>query len=102
MTNFTERDSTIRDLTIRAATPDDAVAISALIAPLLPLLTIEPDGAGAEKFIATMQAPAIARVLSDDRYDYLLGHVGDQLVGVAGQGLRQAVMACAPRARPAG
>lgn len=77
MTNLT-----IPDLTIRAATPNDAAAISALIAPLLPLLTMEPDGAGAEKFIATMQAPAIARVLADARYDYLLGHVNGELAGV--------------------
>ncbi len=69
-------------LTIRRARVDDAAAISALIVPLLPLLTLEPSGAGAEKFIGTMQAPAIARVLADERYDYLVGHMEDELAGV--------------------
>ena len=69
-------------LTIRQARPVDAAAISALIVPLLPLLTLEPGGAGAEKFIDTMQPPAIGRVLADERYDYQLGYVGDELAGV--------------------
>ena len=69
-------------LTIRQARPGDAAAISALIVPLLPLLTLEPSGAGAEKFIETMHPPAIGRVLTDERYDYQLGHVGDELAGV--------------------
>lgn len=69
-------------LTIRQAKPGDAIAISALIVPLLPLLTLEPNGAGAEKFIETMQTPAIARVSSDERYDYQLGYLGDELAGV--------------------
>lgn len=68
-------------LTIRQARTGDAPAISALIAPLLPLLTLEPGGAGAEKFIDTMRPPAIARVLADERYDYHLGYVGDELAG---------------------
>jgi GNAT superfamily N-acetyltransferase len=70
-------------LTIRPALPGDAAAISALIVPLLPLLTLEPNGAGAEKFIETMHTPAIGRVLADDRYDYQLGYVDDELAGVA-------------------
>ena len=69
-------------LTIRQAGPGDAVAVSALIFPLLPLLTLEPDGAGAEQFIETMQVPTIARVLAEQRYDYQLGYVGDELAGV--------------------
>ena len=69
-------------LTIRRARVDDAAAISALIVPLLPLLTLEPSGAGAEKFIETMQAPAIARVLADERYDYLVGYMKHELAGV--------------------
>ena len=68
-------------LTIRQARPEDAAAISALIVPLLPLLTLEPSGAGAGKFIETMQPPAIARVLLDDRYVYQLGFVDHQLAG---------------------
>ena len=72
----------MNNLTIRQARPGDAAAVSALIAPLLPLLTLEPSGAGAGKFIETMQAPAIARVLADQRYDYQLGYVDDELAGV--------------------
>ena len=72
----------MNNLTIRQARPGDAAAVSALIAPLLPLLTLEPGGAGAGKFIETMQAPAIARVLADQRYDYQLGYVDDELAGV--------------------
>lgn len=81
MLKFWQNDR-MNKLTIGQARPGDAAAISALIVPLLPLLTLEPSGAGAEKFIETMQPPAIGRVLTDERYDYQLGHVGDELAGV--------------------
>ena len=69
-------------MTLRPARIDDASAISALIADLMPYLTLEPDGAGADQFIASMQADAIARYVAQDRYRYQLGFVGGELAGV--------------------
>jgi|SRR5471030_1179501 len=71
-------------LTLRAAEVGDAPAIGALIAELMPLMTLEPDGAGAEQFIATMQAPAIADYLGQPRYWYRLGWLAGELAGVVG------------------
>jgi GNAT superfamily N-acetyltransferase len=71
-------------LTLRPATVDDAPAIGALIAELMPYMTLDPDGTGAEQFIATMQAPAIAGYLAQDRYWYRLALIDGELAGVIG------------------
>lgn len=66
---------------LRTGTPTDAAAIAALIASLQPLLTDHPDGTGAEAFLASVNEEAQARYLASSRYDYLLAHEGDTLVG---------------------
>src|SRR5471032_778608 len=71
-------------LTLRPARLSDATAISALIAELMPYMTLDPDGIGAESFIATMQAPAIAGYLALQRYWYRLGWLNGELAGVVG------------------
>ncbi|HEY1148842.1 MAG TPA: GNAT family N-acetyltransferase, partial [Pseudoduganella sp.] len=68
--------------TIRFATPDDAPAISALIVTLQPFLTIAPDGAGAEQFMATIQPEVIAANLRAENYRYQLALLADTLAGV--------------------
>jgi GNAT superfamily N-acetyltransferase len=68
--------------TLRFATPDDARAISALIVDLQPFLTIAPDGAGAEQFMATVQPEIIAANLRADNYRYQLALQGTALAGV--------------------
>lgn len=67
---------------LRPATADDAAAISALILSLQPYLTIEPDGTGAEEFLATVQPAIIRSNLQAQNYDYQLAHDGDVLAGV--------------------
>lgn len=74
--------ASMKTLTIRPATLADAPAISALICDLLPYLTVAADGSGAEAFVRTLQAPAIAACLADSRYRYQLGWLDGALAGV--------------------
>lgn len=61
--------------------PEDAAAISALITDLMPYMTLDADGAGAEKFMASMAEPAIASYLAQPSHQYLLGFIGATLAG---------------------
>ena len=70
------------ELTLRPALVADAPAIVALIDDLMPFLTLHPDGAGAEKFIAHCRLPAIENYLSQEKYRYQIAHLGGQLAGV--------------------
>jgi ribosomal protein S18 acetylase RimI-like enzyme len=71
----------MKTLTLRPAMPEDAAAISALIADLMPYMTLDADGAGAERFMESMAEPAIAGYLAQPRYQYLLGFIGTALAG---------------------
>lgn len=66
---------------MRKAVPEDAPAISELICELMPYMTLDPAGAGAERFIASMEVPAIAACLTRENCHYQLGFMGDQLAG---------------------
>jgi GNAT superfamily N-acetyltransferase len=68
--------------TIRFATPDDAPAIHALIMTLQPMLTIAPDGEGADQFLASVQPEVIAANIRAENYRYQLALVGGTLAGV--------------------
>lgn len=70
-------------LKLRQGVADDAAAISALVLSLLPYLTIEPDGAGAEEFLVTLQPDIIRRNLQADNYIYHVAYDGALLAGVA-------------------
>jgi GNAT superfamily N-acetyltransferase len=70
------------NLIIRPARVIDAPAISALICDLLPFMTLDPAGAGAERFISGMRMPAIASYVLDERYRYLTAWLDEQLAGV--------------------
>lgn len=67
---------------IRPALVADAPAIVALIDELMPFLTLHPDGAGAEKFVAHCRLPAIEGYLSQEKYFYQIAHLGGELAGV--------------------
>lgn len=69
-------------LTLRPALVADAPAIVALIDELMPFLTLHPDGAGAEKFIAHCRLPAIENYLSQEKYQYQIAHLDGELAGV--------------------
>ncbi|SFM02469.1 Acetyltransferase (GNAT) domain-containing protein [Rugamonas rubra] len=71
----------MENFTLRTALATDAPAIAELIADLLPFMTLAPDGAGAEPFIATMRAEALAGCVRDARFRYQLGFVDGALVG---------------------
>ena len=68
---------------LRRATPDDAPSISALIASVAHHCTIDPSGAGAEKFFASVAPAAIAGYIADPRYHYLVAVEGAALAGAA-------------------
>lgn len=68
---------------LRPGTATDAAAISALILTLQPYLTIEPDGAGAEEFLVTLEPDIIRRNLLAENYRYQLAFDGAALAGVA-------------------
>lgn len=68
---------------IRRATLDDALRISALFQALGPYFTAHPDGAGAEKFFAAISAEAIAGYIGSPRYDYWVAESAGQLAGAA-------------------
>ena len=70
------------ELVLRPALVADAPAMVALIDDLMPFLTLHPDGAGAEKFIAACRLPAIENYLSQEKYQYQLAHLDGQLAGV--------------------
>jgi len=74
----------LTQFTLRAAadTDNDAQSISALILSLLPFLTINPDGAGAEEFLVTLQPDIIRRNLQAQNYRYQLAFAGAELAGV--------------------
>ena len=67
---------------IRSASRQDAQAISALIQSVASYFTIHPEGTGAEDFLKTITAEAIAQCIGDARFLYLVGCIGEQLAGV--------------------
>ena len=67
---------------MRPARAIDAPAISALICDLLPFMTLDPGGIGAERFISTLSTAAIAGYVLDERYHYQVGWLDGQLAGV--------------------
>lgn len=70
------------NLILRAARREDAPAISVLILDLMPYLTLRPDGAGAEQFIAGMAVSRVAGYVTEPNYRYWIAHAGVELAGV--------------------
>ena len=71
------------EVVLRQAGPDDAPALAVLIAGLSGYFLAEPDGAGAEGFLASLSVDALAACVADVRQDYWLAWHGETLVGAA-------------------
>jgi GNAT superfamily N-acetyltransferase len=66
---------------LRPARIHDASAISALILSFSHEFTVEPEGAGAEQFLASVSAEAESGYIGDQRYQYIVAIEGARLVG---------------------
>ena len=67
---------------IRNACVADADAISALILSHLPLLTVAPDGSGAERFLQSVSPAVTEKRLSADNFRFWVAEIDKTLVGV--------------------
>ena len=67
---------------IRSGNPGDANAIASLIASFQAILTLEPSGAGAEQYLASVSEDAERRYLESPRYAYLIAELEGQMVGL--------------------
>lgn len=70
-------------LIIRPARETDSPAIAALIDGLVPQILAAPGAPAAEAFMASISPSAIAGYIRNPDYRYLLGFIGETLVGVA-------------------
>jgi len=68
-------------IVIRPGTVADAPSVGALVMDLLPFLTVDPEGRGAESFVANIDATAQARYLAAPTFRYQLALHGDALAG---------------------
>lgn len=66
---------------IRPGTPADAKAVASLIASFQPSLTLDPSGAGAEQYLASVSEEAERQYLESPRYAYLVAERDGQVVG---------------------
>ena len=69
------------NLIIRPGTVADAPIVGALVMDLMPYLTLDPQGRGAEAFIANVGVAAQARYLAAPDFRYRLALDGDTLAG---------------------
>src|SRR5438309_1052052 len=69
-------------MNLRAGNVEDAGPIAALIASFQRELTIDPSGAGAEEFLATVSEAAERQYLESPRYFYIVAEEGNG--GLAG------------------
>nr|WP_298171208.1 GNAT family N-acetyltransferase [uncultured Pseudomonas sp.] len=70
-------------LIIRPARETDSPAIAALIDSLVPHILAAPGAPAAEAFMASISPAAIAGYIRNPDYRYLLGFIGETLVGAA-------------------
>jgi len=68
-------------IVIRPGTVADAPIVGALVMDLLPFLTVDPQGRGAESFVANIDAAAQARYLAAPSFRYQLAWRGNALAG---------------------
>jgi GNAT superfamily N-acetyltransferase len=66
---------------IRPGTPGDANAVASLIASFQPILTLEPSGAGAEQYLASVSEDAERGYLDSPRYVYLVAELEGRMAG---------------------
>lgn len=68
-------------MNIRRGSLSDGKAIAELIASFQPLLTLDPSGAGAEKYIASVSESAEREYLESSRYLYLVLELDAKIAG---------------------
>ena len=68
-------------MNIRRGTPSDAITLAALIAEFQPILTLDPTGAGADKYLASVSETAEREYLESPRYSYFVAEREGDLVG---------------------
>ena len=66
---------------LRTGTPSDAEAIASLIATFQPRLTDNPDGSGAEQYLASVTKKAEEGYLASERFEYVLACQDETLLG---------------------
>ena len=81
-TQQNEQCNELDSMKIRAASPQDAKAISALIQSVAHYFAVNPDGSGAEDFLKTISPESIERHINDSGFVYLVGFTDDHLIGV--------------------
>jgi GNAT superfamily N-acetyltransferase len=73
---------TLGAMRIRPGVSVDAKAVASLIASFQPILTLEPSGAGAEQYLASVSEEAERQYLESPRYAYLVAELEGQVAGV--------------------
>jgi GNAT superfamily N-acetyltransferase len=66
---------------IRPGNPGDANAVASLIGSFQPILTLEPSGAGAEQYRASVSENAERLYLESPRYAYLVAELEGSMAG---------------------
>ncbi|MGZ3180924.1 MAG: GNAT family N-acetyltransferase [Telluria sp.] len=67
---------------LRRAAAADADAVSALLLGLAHFCTLDPDGKGAEPFLASFAPEALGKLFADPAYRYYLAEIDGQLAAV--------------------
>jgi GNAT superfamily N-acetyltransferase len=73
--------ATLGGMNIRGGAPADAMALAALIARFQPMLTLDPSGAGAERYLASVSETAEREYLESPRYFYFVAECDGELIG---------------------
>jgi GNAT superfamily N-acetyltransferase len=68
-------------MNIRRGTPADSTALAALIAGFQPMLTLDPRGAGAEQYSASVSEAAEREYLESPRYSYFIAELEGEVLG---------------------
>jgi ribosomal protein S18 acetylase RimI-like enzyme len=68
-------------MNIRSATPADARSLAELIASFQPMLTLDPSGVGAERYLASVSEDAERQYLESPRYTYFVTEHDSEVVG---------------------
>ena len=79
---------------IRPGNPGDANAVASLIASFQPILTLEPSGAGAEQYLASVSEDAERQYLESPRYAYLVAELEGKWSALSPCGTRRTFSTC--------
>jgi hypothetical protein len=79
---------------IRPGNFGDANAVASLIASFQPILTLEPSGAGAEHYLASVSEDAERQYLESPRYAYLVAELEGQMAALSPYGIRRTSSTC--------